>query len=110
MDFKTQYQGYEDTLNTLKSQCADAEKESIVAETNLNNLRQRKEQLIEECEVFSGVPMEKVPELLSQKKEELDAIMAKLSGIDTTGPVTQEKLDAIKAITDEFSINPVDIE
>ena len=52
--------------------------------------------------------MDKVPEVLNQKKEELDAIMTKLASIDTTGPVTQEKLDAIKAITDEFAINPVE--
>jgi hypothetical protein len=46
--------------------------------------------------------------LAKQKTEELDAIMAKLATIDTTGPVTQEKLDAIKAIADEFSVNPVE--
>jgi sugar-specific transcriptional regulator TrmB len=108
MDFKEQYQNYEQKLNQLKSQCTEAEKQAIVAETNLNNLRQQRETLIEECETFAGVSMDKVPEVLQQKKEELDAIMAKLATIDTTGPVTQEKLDAIKAIADEFSINPVE--
>lgn len=108
MDFKEQYQSYDQKLNQLKAQCAEAEKQSIVAETNLNNLRQQKETLIEECEAFAGVSIDEVPEVLKQKKEELDAIMAKLSVLDTTGPVTQEKLDAIKAIADEFSINPVE--
>lgn len=107
MDFKTQYQGYDTKLNDLKVQCTEAEKQSIIAETNLTNLRNQREQLVEECEAFAGVPIDKVPEVLKQKQEELDAIMAKLASIDTSGPITQEKLDAIKAITDEFSINSV---
>lgn len=104
MDFKEQYQSYDKTLNDLKNQCAEAEKQAIIAETNLDNMRKQREQLIEECEAFAGVPMDKVPEVLTQKKEELDAIMAKLIAIDTTGPITQDKLDAIKAITDEFAV------
>ena len=108
MDFKEQYKNYEQKLNQLKVQCAEAEKQSIIAETNLNNLRQQKETLIEECEAFAGVSVDEIPEVLRHKKEELDAIMAKLSAIDTTGPITQDKLDAIKAIADEFSINPVE--
>lgn len=107
MDFKEQYQNYENILNTLKAQCTEAEKQSIVAETNLDNLRKQREQLVDECEAFAGVTMDKIPELVAQKQDELNAIMSKLSAIDTTGPVTQEKLDAIKAITDEFSIHPV---
>lgn len=108
MDFKEQYQSYEEKLNQLKAQCAASEKQAIVAETNLNNLRQQRETMIEECEAFAGVSIDKVPEVLKQKTEELDAIMAKLATIDTTGPVTQSKLDAIKAIADEFSVNPVE--
>lgn len=108
MEFKEQYQSYDQKLNQLKLQCTEAEKQSIIAETNLNNLRQQREQIIEECEAFAGVPIDKVPEVLNQKKEELEAIMSKLATVDTTGPVTQDKLDAIKAIADEFSVNPVE--
>lgn len=108
MDFKEQYQNYEQKINQLKSQCTEAEKQAIIAETNLNNLRHQREDIIEECETFAGVPMDKVPEVLQQKTEELEAIMTKLSSIDTTGPVTQEKLDVIKTIADEFSVNPVE--
>lgn len=108
MDFKEQYQNYDQKLNELKAQCTEAEKQAIVAETNLNNLRQQREQLVEECEAFAGVPMERIPEVLNQKKEELEAIMSKLATIDTTGPITQDRLDVIKAIADEFSVNPVE--
>lgn len=108
MDFKEQYQSYDQKLNQLKLQCTEAEKQAIIAETNLNNLRKQREQIIEECETFAGVSIDKVPDVLKQKKEELDTIMSKLATIDTTGPVTQAKLDAIKALADEFSVNPVE--
>ena len=49
MDFKEQYKQYEIKINELKSQYATAEKQAIVAETNLINLRNNKEHLIEEC-------------------------------------------------------------
>ena len=108
MDFKEQYQEYESKLTALKNQCVEAEKKTIVAETILDNLKKQREQLIEECERFAGVSIEKIPELVAQKKEELDGLMAKLSTIDTNGPITQEKLDAIKAIANEFDVHPVE--
>lgn len=111
MDFKEQYQNYDQKLNQLKLQCTEAEKQAIVAETNLNNLRQQRETLVEECEAFAGVSIDKVPEVLKQKKDELEAIMNKLAGLDITGDITQANLDAIKAIAviaDEFSVTPVE--
>ena len=108
MDFKEQYQTYGKKLDELKVQYTNAEKQAIVAETNLNNLRQQREAIIEECEAFAGVSIDKVPEVLNQKKEELEAIMTKLSSIDNTGEVTQEKLDAIKAVVNEFAVTPVE--
>ena len=105
MDFKEQYESYNQKLKELKSQCAEAERQAIVYETNLNNLRQQKKQLIQECKTLAGVPMDKVSDLLEEKKKELDAIMSKLSMIDTSNSqITQEKLDAIKLIAKEFSI------
>lgn len=107
MDFKEQYQSYDKTLNELRNQCSEAEKEAIVADTNLQNLRKQREQLIEECETYAGVPMDNIPEILNKKKEELDSIMIKLSGL-TNGPITPEKLEEIKALSEDFSMtNPV---
>ena len=34
MDFKEQYQSYDQKLNQLKAQCTEAQKHAIVAETN----------------------------------------------------------------------------
>lgn len=108
MEFNEQYKAYGEKLDKLKVQYTNAEKQAIIAETNLNNLRTQREALIEECETFAGVPMDQIPDVLNQKKEELDAIMSKLASIDNTGEVTQEKLDAIKTIVDEFAIKPIE--
>lgn len=107
MDFKQQLSEYNATLSTLQNQCSEAERQVIVAETNLKNLIEHKNTVIEECEAFAGVSIDQVPTLIEQKKNELTAIMTELSTIDTNGPVTQEKLDAIQAIVDKYAINPV---
>ena len=107
MDFKEQYQDYSQKINQLKAKCTEAEKQAIIAETNLSNLVQQRTALIQECETFAGVSIDQVPEVLEKKQEELEAIMSKLFALDTTGPITQAKLDAIKAIADEFLVSPV---
>lgn len=104
MDFKEQFQQYDATLNQLKNQCNESEKQAIVAETNVKNLKEQKDQLINECEIFAGVPMAQIPELLNQKTDELTAIMSKLGTININGPITQQTLDAIKELTKEFDI------
>lgn len=98
------YQGYENTLNSLREQCAQAEKNAIVAETTLKSLKERKESIIQECEKFAGVKMDKIPAMLDKKKEELDAIMTKLGSIDLEGEVTKDTLADIEAIMQEFGI------
>ena len=107
MDFKEQYQDYSQKINQLKAKCTEAEKQAIIAETNLTNLVQQRATLTKECETLAGVSIDKVPEVLKQKQEELESIMTKLSVLDIVGHVTQEKLDAIKAIADEFLVSPV---
>ena len=104
MDFKEQFQQYDATLNQLRNQCNESEKQAIVAETNVKNLKEQKDQLINECETFAGVPMAQIPELLNQKTDELTAIMNKLGAININGPITQQTLDAIKELTKEFDI------
>ena len=104
MAFKEQFQQYDNILTQLKNQCAESEKLAIVAETNVKNLKEQKDQLINECETFAGVPMAQIPELLTQKTDELTAIMNKLGTINVSGPITQQTLDAIKKLTKEFDI------
>ena len=103
-DYKSQLQTYNNKLNQLLADCSSAEKQVIISETNLNNLVAQKKKLVEQCEAFAGVPIDDVPALINEKRTELDSIMEKLMGIDTNGQVTQEKLDAIKAIAGEFAI------
>lgn len=107
-DIKTQLNEYSKRLDELQKQCAQAEKDAIVADTNYNNLIQQRQQLIEECETFAGVSFDEVPELLKQKQDELNAIMLRLSNIDTTGPITQDKLKELDELISEFGIQPVE--
>lgn len=103
-DYKDQLQTYNNKLQQLLTDCSNAEKQSIISETNLNNLVSQKKKLVEQCEAFAGVSIDDVPALINEKRTELDSIMEKLMGVDTNGVVTQEKLDAIKAIANEFAI------
>ena len=102
--FAEQYQAYENTLKSLREQCAQAEKDAIVAETNLKSLQEQREKLIQECEKFTGMPIEKVPEVLNQKKAELEDIMNKLGGIDIEGEITKDTLVNIESIMKEYNI------
>lgn len=102
--FKKQYEDYQDTLTALKNQCAQAEKSTIVAETNLKTLTEQHKKLMEECEKFAGVPLQQVPDMLKEKEKELNDIMAKLSAINITGEITKDTLDSIQAIIKEYNI------
>ena len=107
-DIKTQLNEYNQKLNELQNQCSQAEKDAIVADTNYNNLIQQRRQLIEECEAFTGVSFDDIPELLQQKQDELEAIMSRLTTIDTTGPITQDKIKELDDLITEFGIQPVE--
>lgn len=107
-DIKMQLEEYSRKLDDLQKQCAQAEKDAIVADTNYNNLVNSRQQLIEECEAFAGVSFDDIPTLLQQKQDELSAVMSRLANIDTTGPITQDKLNELDAVMSEFGIQPVE--
>lgn len=105
MDFTQQYQQYEQKLNDLKNACSQAEKQSIIAETNLANLRQQREQLIEECETFTGSSIDAIPEILNTKKQEFEAMMSRLSAIDVSpNNITDETLKSINDLIHDYNI------
>ena len=105
MDFKEKYQEYETIITKLQEECTNAERQAIVGETNLANLLEQKDRLIKECEALTGVSIDKVPDIITKKQNELDSLMTKLSQVNINDPVTQEKVDNIKAIVSEFSIS-----
>lgn len=104
MELNEKYQGYENTLKSLKAQSAQAEKNAIVAETNLKTLEERRKAIIDECEKFAGMTMDKIPAVLEQKKTELDEIMTKLGSIDLEGEITKDTLAQIEGIMQEYHI------
>jgi len=103
MEFKKKYQAYEKTLSELQEEYTNAERQAIIGETNLTNLCHQRDKLVEECEALTGVSIDKVDDIITAKEGELDNLMAKLSLIDISDPITPQKLDAIKAVVAEFS-------
>ena len=104
-DYMNQLKQYESTLNDLKEMCNKAEKESIVAETNLQNLSLTKQEIIQECEKIAGVSIDKVPEMIEKKKQQLDDIMSQLTKIVVPEEkITSEKCEAISKIIKDYEI------
>ena len=104
MDFKEKYQSYEGVLLKLQEEYTNAERQAIIGETNLTNLCNQRDKLVEECEASTGVSINQVSDIISIKESELDSLMTRLSTIDISDPITQDKLDAIKSIVTDFSI------
>ena len=103
-DIKDKLGEYYTKLDELQKQCVQAEKDVIVAETNHENLIKQRQQLIEECEKFTGTSFENVPQLLADTQNELDNIMSKLSNINTTGVITPDDVEKINNLIAEFNI------
>ena len=99
--FNETYQGYENKLKELTAQCTEAEKNVIATESTLKSLNERRAELIKECEQYTGLPIDKVPESIEKMKQDLDNIMTTLSGINLEGEISEETLAAIEAIAKE---------
>ncbi len=96
------YKNYENLLSVLEEKYTNAEHQIIVGETNLDNLIKQTNKLVEDCEKFSGASIEEMPGLIATAETQLKELMDKVSLIDINGPVTEEKLNNIKSIVDEF--------
>lgn len=96
---------YKQVLNNLKEQCANAEKKCIIAQTSKENYIPERENLIKECEQLSGTTIDKVPELIKSYQKTLDDIVQSLEQIDIKEPYTEDKLNELIRIVNEYSIN-----
>lgn len=92
--------GYQDTLTALSNKCADAEKEVIVAETNLNNMKKQLDDLVKEAEALAGCSIDDIPAIIEKQKQKLSSVMDKLSAIDLNDKITQRTLDEVYAVKD----------
>lgn len=104
MDFNETYQAYEATLNNMKAQCATAEKNCIVAETNLKSLEERYAKLVSDCQTVAQCPIEQIPEMLTQAQQDLTNIMHALMEVDITGEIDDQVVADIKKIMADFGI------
>lgn len=97
-------QSYTDTLNGLQAQVANAEKEAIVAETNYKNLTEKQGNLVSELEAFIGANISQAPGMLAKKEEELEKLMQALAPISLAGPITEDVVNSLKSVAEEFNI------
>ena len=103
-NFTEQFNKYAQTLNMLEQQCETAERQKLVAETNLKNLEERRTELITECETYAGTSIENVAQLMEEKRTELDAIMAKMPVIPMDRIISDEELKQIQELAEEFGV------
>lgn len=95
---------YSVKLEELQKKCAEAEKDAIIAETNLSNYTQQKDALVAELEAYTNCPIDEVPALLQREEAELDAIMARIMQVSLAEPT--ESLAALQSIIHDFDIQP----
>lgn len=97
---------YLQKINELQASADQAKKDLIVAETNLENLQKRKDELTQECEQYAGVKITDVPQLLAEKQKELEGIMTRLDEIDLSdiSKLGEPQLEQLKAIMKDFNI------
>lgn len=95
---------YQATLASLNTQCSTAEKNCIVAETNLANFKSQLDKLVQEAEQFAGCPLSDIPALLMEEKQKLAGIMSELSAINLDGEITQATLDSIAIVANKYGI------
>ena len=95
---------YNNKLNELQQKCSDAEKEIIVAETNLKSCTKQRDDLISELEAFTNCEFENIPALLEKEVNEFDSIMDRLTKINLNEPITQSTVDELNSIINDFNI------
>ncbi len=96
---------YTSKLNALQDQCAEAERQCIIADTNLKTLKKNQQELIAQCEALAGRPIDEVPEFLKEQMSKLTEVMGKLQALNVSGEITQETMDAIQSLVDEYQIS-----
>lgn len=103
-DIQDKLREYGAKLDDLQKKCAEAEKDAIIAETNLQNCIQQRDLLIGELETFTNCTFDEIPALLQHEEAELDAIMEKLMQVNLSDSPSHETLAQLKNIVSTFGI------
>ena len=105
--FSSELKQYDSTLTLLKSQCSEAEKKALIAETKLKTLEERYEKLVSDCEEFAGCSLNEIPQLLANERTTLTNLMSQLSSIDVTQPITDDTVSKIQNIVAQYNTNNI---
>lgn len=108
-------QEYEQTLNKYKqdiaatnSNIATAEKDLIIAQTQLKNQEEMMAEVEKECQALTGKPIAEIETVITESMTQLEKIMNKVSEVITTtsnnpGAISDTDLqDAVQFATEEF--------
>jgi hypothetical protein len=103
------FEQFQQKLNELQNVAETAKRDLIVSQTNLENLKSRRDELVQECEAYAGVPITDVTNVLNEKRMELETIMQRLSNVNITDikSITDVQLNELDAIINEFKIPEV---
>ena len=101
-EMQTKLAEYSVKLEELQKKCTEAEKDAIIAETNLNNYTQQRDALIAELEAYTNCPFDEVPALLQREEAELDALMARIMQVNLEN--STESLAQLQSIIHDFDI------
>ena len=101
-DMQSKLAEYSVKLEELQKKCAEAEKDAIIAETNLNNYTKQRDELVAELEAYANCTFDEVPALLQHEEAELDALMARIMQVNLSDTV--DSLAKLQSIIHDFDI------
>lgn len=104
-EFENNLNAYNQQISVKKNEIANAERELIVAQTQLKNYEQHAKELEEECIRITGRPIGELEDVIAESMAKLDNIMKKViavSDADKTDMTDEEVQEVAQYITDNF--------
>lgn len=92
----------------LTRKCSEAEKNSIVLETEIKSLESQRDSAINECEEFIGMPFDKAQDVLDDKVSTLKKIMESVNQVMNASTAdkasVQGSIDNLKKLAGDLGI------
>jgi hypothetical protein len=106
-EYEEKMTGYNNIITTAKKSCEKADKDLLVAETQLQQHEERKKQLEEQCLAVAGVPIDQLDQIIEQNTTKLDTLTAFISvkfGNGTIATVAESDVEELKNFVDNNGI------
>ena len=76
---------YSQQIAAKKSEIASAERELIVAQTELNNYKKQAEEIEDQCLTLTGKPISELDNLITSSIQELEKVMGEITATSQNG-------------------------